>query len=195
MTDGLVSESESLVRFSDMACSSGGWSRHPLPIGWATETRVGRPMEHRRARGSPRPAARRHARRRSLLPWLQRFVTPSSGFHPRLPLFRQRRQCVVSSDLRQGGARWQEPLEQVGGCTGFAALSGPPCPEGCVSERGLIPLRPATSEPGEEIVTSNRKDYRRYLCLTIPDCGIAMTTRIRDSSTRTLKQTVLPEDT
>ncbi len=26
-------------------------------------------MEHRRARGSPRPAARRHARRRSLLPW------------------------------------------------------------------------------------------------------------------------------
>lgn len=65
-----------------MACSIGGWSRHPLPIGWATETRVGRPMEHRRARGSPRPAARRHARRRSPLPWLQRFVTPVRASTP-----------------------------------------------------------------------------------------------------------------
>lgn len=180
-----------------MACSIGGWSRHPLPIGWATETRVGRPMEHRRARGSPRPAARRHARRRSLLPWLQRFVTPSSGFHPRLPLFRQRRQCVVKSDLRQGGARRQESLEQVGGCAGFAQ-SAPPslAARGGVVDRGAYRAwRPATSQSGEEIVTSNRKDYRRYLCLTIPDCGIAMTTRTRDSSTRTLKQTVLPEDT
>lgn len=65
-----------------MACSIGGWSRHPLPIGWATETRVGRPMEHRRARGSPRPAARRHARRRSLLPWQRRFVTPVRASTP-----------------------------------------------------------------------------------------------------------------
>ena len=71
-----------------------------------------------------------------------------------------------------------------------AALS-----RGRVSERGLVPLRPATGESGELFVTSNRKDYRRYLCLTIPDCGIAMTTRTWDSSTRTLKQNVSPEDT
>ena len=186
-----------------MACSIGGWSRHPLPIGWATETRVGRPMEHRRARGSPRPAARRHARRRSLLPWQRRFVTPVRASTPG---------CLCFGSV---GSVWPVRIYVKAVSVGRRRLTGLAfalaslrylvsllCPprsalskRGGVSERGLIPLRPATGEPGEEIVTSNRKDYRRYLCLTIPDCGIAMTTRTRDSSTRTLKQTVSPEDT
>lgn len=41
-----------------------GLRAHPLSIGWATETKVERPMEHRRAQGSPRPAAHRRTRRR-----------------------------------------------------------------------------------------------------------------------------------
>lgn len=41
-----------------------GLRAHSLSIGWATETKVERPMEHRRAQGSPRPAAHRRTRRR-----------------------------------------------------------------------------------------------------------------------------------
>lgn len=75
----------------------------------------------------------------------------SSGFHPRLPLFRQRRQCVVKSDLRQGGARRQESLEQVGGCAGFAQ-SAPPS----LADRGGVVDRGRT-EPGDLRQVSQEK--------------------------------------
>jgi len=65
-------------------------------------------MEHRRARGSPRPAAHRHARRRKTrCSTTAAFRNSNTGSHPRLLLFQQRGKVRIKAiDMSRNSLRF-----------------------------------------------------------------------------------------